>query len=265
MLRFSVLGPLRAWRDDEELDLGPPSRRAVLGLLVLAGGAYVSRSELVDALWGDDPPATAANVLQTHVKHLRRLVEPGRLARARSEILRHTNGGYVLRAAESDVDTFRRHLRQADGEQTVPALAAALRCWHGRPLADLPALAAHPKVIALTIEHRLALIRYGEGMIARGAAAEVVAPLSEAAAQHPLDERVHATLINAMRAAGQRAAAFDVHATISRALADDLGLDPGPELASAYLSLLGAELSTHARNAVSRARVECGRSSRPSA
>ena len=250
VLRVSVLGPLRAWRDDVELDLGPPARRAVLGLLLLAGGAYVSQSELVDALWGNRPPATVANVLQTHVKHLRRLLEPGRRARTRSEVLRYTNGGYAIaaEAVESDLNVFRRQLGLAhdaerDGavDRLGTALADGLTCWQGRPLADIPALATHPKVETLIAERRRTLIRYGEAMIALGAAEEAVAMLGEAAAEQPLDERMQATLINATRAAGRRAAAFEIYAAVRRRLTDELGVGPGPELTSAHLALLRDE------------------------
>lgn len=250
VLRVWVLGPLRAWRDDVELDLGPPARRAVLGLLLLAGGAYVSQSELVDALWGNRPPATVANVLQTHVKHLRRLLEPSRPARTRSEVLRYANGGYAIvpGAVESDLDVFRRQLGLADDaerdgavDRLATALADGLTCWHGRPLADIPALATHPKVETLIAERRRTLIRYGEAMIALGAAEEAVAMLGEAAAEQPLDERMQATLINATRSAGRRAAAFEIYAAVRRRLTDELGVGPGPELTSAHLALLRDE------------------------
>src|SRR5690242_21215969 len=79
-----VLGPVRAWRAGQELDLGPPGRRAVLGFLALARGKALRRGELVDALWGTEPPPSATNVIQTHVKHLRRAFDPDRHSYARS-------------------------------------------------------------------------------------------------------------------------------------------------------------------------------------
>ncbi|WP_353850327.1 winged helix-turn-helix domain-containing protein [Solwaraspora sp. WMMA2065] len=80
-LRVQVLGPVRVWREQQALDPGPTARRAVLGLLALAGGHPLPRSELADALWPDQPPpVTSTNVIQTHVKHLRRLFEPDRPA-----------------------------------------------------------------------------------------------------------------------------------------------------------------------------------------
>ena len=86
-LRIQILGPLRAWRDEEPLELGRIGQRAVLGLLALACGQPLSRAEFVDALWGDAPPPSAANMIQTSVKHLRRLLEPDRPPRTPSAIL----------------------------------------------------------------------------------------------------------------------------------------------------------------------------------
>src|SRR5688500_536333 len=80
LLRVQVLGEVRAWREGDPIALGPTSRRAVLGLLALSGGQPLSRIELMAGLWNGRPPQTAVNVLQTHVKHLRRLLEPGRTA-----------------------------------------------------------------------------------------------------------------------------------------------------------------------------------------
>src|SRR4051794_30459669 len=95
-VRIQVLGSVRAWRDGAELELGPPGRRAMLALLALAGGDAVARRELVDTLWGDRPPPSAVNVVQTHVKHLRRLLEPGRAPHSGSGVLPHIGGGYAV-------------------------------------------------------------------------------------------------------------------------------------------------------------------------
>ncbi|HET6705671.1 AfsR/SARP family transcriptional regulator, partial [Amycolatopsis sp.] len=212
-VRIQVLGSLRVWRDGAEVELGPPGRRAVLGLLALAGGDAVARRDLVDALWGDRPPPSAVNVVQTHVKHLRRLLEPGRAPRAGSGVLPHVGGGYAVRRDAVDVDLWRfRELlaeandayRDTDAGRVVAALGEALRLWHGRPLADLPPLTGHPKVVSLVAERREAFSRYAAAMIDVGAAAEVLPGLAEAAAEQPLDEAAQALLIRAHHALGQR-------------------------------------------------------------
>ncbi|MFK0251698.1 AfsR/SARP family transcriptional regulator [Amycolatopsis azurea] len=246
-VRIQVLGSLRVWLDRAELDLGPPGRRAVLGLLVLAGGEAMSKQDLVDALWGDRPPRSAVNVLQTHVKHLRRLMEPGRASRSGSEILPYVGGGYALRwdAAEIDLPLVRALAAEAndaqrDGEtaRSAALLGEALRWWRGKPLADIPSLATHPKVVALVAERRALLARYGDAMLAIGAADEVLTELVEAAADQPLDEPAQARLIRAYHGAGQRATAFRLYQEVRGRLVEELGVEPGAELLAAHAALL---------------------------
>jgi DNA-binding SARP family transcriptional activator len=246
-VRIQVLGSLRAWHDGAELDLGPPGRRAVLGLLALAGGDAVARRDLVDALWGDRPPPSAVNVVQTHVKHLRRLLEPGRAPRAGSGVLPHVGGGYAVRRDAVDVDLWRFHEliaeandahRDADAARVVASLGEALRLWHGRPLADLPPFTGHPKVVSLVAERREAFSRYAGAMIDTGAAAEVLPDIAEAAAEQPLDEAAQALLIRAHHALGQRGEAFRLYGLVRTRLVDELGIDPGPELLAAHAAVL---------------------------
>jgi DNA-binding SARP family transcriptional activator/Tfp pilus assembly protein PilF len=244
-VRIQVLGPIRAWQVGEELDLGSPGQRALFGLLALAGGQPVSRTELVDALWERRPPLGAANVIQTYVKHLRRLLEPARPARAPSALLPMVGGGYALRVPGEDVDlmSFRSLVNAASAaapeQQRVAALLAqALGLWQGTPLADVPSMAGHPTVVALARERHAALGRYARAMIAIGAAAEALPLLAQAAAAQPLDEAAQTRLIRVYHAAGQRERAFAVYDATRRRLADELGIDPGPELAEAHAALL---------------------------
>lgn len=246
-VRIQVLGSLRAWLGRTELDLGPPGRRAVLGLLVLAGGEAMSKQDLVDALWGERPPRSAVNVLQTHVKHLRRLLEPHRPPRSGSEILPHVGGGYALRwdTVEVDLPHVRGLIAEGDGAQrdgetgrAAALFGEALRWWRGKPLADVPLLATHPKVVSLVAERRSLLARYGEAMLAVGAAEEVLTELVEAAADQPLDEPAQARLIRAYHGAGQRATAFRLYQKVRERLVEELGVEPGPELLAAHAALL---------------------------
>jgi tetratricopeptide (TPR) repeat protein len=125
-----------------------------------------------------------------------------------------------------------------DDRRAASLLDEALGLWHGPPLADLPALAAHPAVVGLEGEYRAALARYGELMIALGSAAEALPRLEEAAAAHPLDEVGQARLIQAYGAAGRRGQAFATFREVRGRLADELGVDPGPELIRAHEGLL---------------------------
>jgi DNA-binding SARP family transcriptional activator/tetratricopeptide (TPR) repeat protein len=245
-VRIQVLGPVRAWRDGAELVLGSAGQRAILGLLAVVDGRAMSRDELVDALWGERPPSTAINVIQTHVKHLRQLLEPVRERRGRSLILPSVGTGYALRPGPDEVDLarFRRIVGAAeavgrgDRGRAAALLGQALRLWQDAPLADLPSLAAHPRVVALAGERRAALVRYADAVVAAGTAAAAIPLLAEAAASHPLDEALQAGLIRAHQAAGQRAVAVTVYHAARRRLATDLGVDPGPELRAAYDALL---------------------------
>jgi len=239
-LRIQVLGPMRAWHDEQLIALGPPGQRSVLGLLVLAGGQPVTQAALIDAIWGAAPPATAVNVIQTHVKRLRRVLEPGRAPRSRSELLPSAGDGYRLGVSPDQVDLlrFRRLVRSAAGGQAVEPLLEALALWQGPPFADLPLLAQHPKAMSIVEEHRTALTRFAEAMLAAGAPDRAVAALEEVVAAQPLDEAGQARLIRAYRAAGRRAQAFTAFHALRRRLADELGVGPGPELSTAYQQLL---------------------------
>src|SRR3954469_9497348 len=103
-LRFAVLGPVRAWRDDTELDLGTPQQRAVLGALLLRRGRTATAEELVDALWGEEPPARAMTALRTYASRLRGVLEPGRAARQKSNLMVSEAGGYALRIPHEALD-----------------------------------------------------------------------------------------------------------------------------------------------------------------
>ncbi|WP_228034838.1 BTAD domain-containing putative transcriptional regulator, partial [Streptomyces spongiae] len=246
-MRIHVLGPVDVRRDGVRLDLGSPQRRAVLALLAVARGQRLPFSGLADALWGERPPASAANVIQTHIKHLRRLLEPGRPARAPSVVLPRLGDGYALRVPYDAIDLLRfRDLvasaetarRDGDQERAAVLLADALALWQQPPLADLPFLAAHPTVVALAGERRGTIAQYGDVMLAAGRGADVLPVLEEAAVAQPLDEDAQARLIRAYEAVGRRDRAVAVYRRSRRRLADELGVDPGPELSGAYAALL---------------------------
>ncbi|HWG98144.1 MAG TPA: BTAD domain-containing putative transcriptional regulator [Pilimelia sp.] len=239
-VRIQVLGQVRAWRDGESVDLGSAGQRAVLGLLALADGKPVTRGMLVHALWGDHPPPTAVNILQTRVKHLRRVLEPDRPPRRDSALIPRVGDGYRLCAPPGGVDLaeFRRLVRLAGQDRDASRLGEALRLWRGDPLIDVPALHRHPALLALVEEWRGALTRYADAMLAEGHADRAVQLLAEAAAAHPLDEAVQSRLIRAYQAAGQRAQAFATYQAVRAQLVRELGVDPGPELAAAHDALL---------------------------
>ncbi|MGH3881695.1 MAG: AfsR/SARP family transcriptional regulator, partial [Actinophytocola sp.] len=101
-LRFEVLGPVRAWRDDAEVDLGSPQQRAVLAVLLLRAGAPAAPDRLVAAMWGDTAPPAAVGMVRSYVSRLRRALGDG--------VIGSVGGGYALPAADLDVAEFERRV-----------------------------------------------------------------------------------------------------------------------------------------------------------
>ncbi|MEV4415165.1 BTAD domain-containing putative transcriptional regulator [Catellatospora sp. NPDC049609] len=250
-VRIQVLGPAGAWRGGHPVDIGPAGQRALFGLLALHCGQVLRRDDLAAGLWPDRPaPPSAANVIQSYVLRLRRLLEPDRPARTPSAVLRKVGDGYrlCLPSAAVDLLRFREHVTAAVDHQqrgrlddAAASLAEALRQWQGEPLADIPVLAEHPRVVALAAERQEALARYGELAVAVGRSADGLPALEEAASAQPLNEAWHARLILAYQAAGRRGQAFAAYHDIRRRLAEELGVDPGAELAAAHDVLLHTE------------------------
>ena len=208
---MQVLGQVRVWHGTDEIPLGPPGRRAVLGLLVLAGGRPVTRAELVDALWGDAPPTSSANVVQSHVMHLRRALEPTRSARSPSRRICTVGDGYRLVTDDASVDLtdFRDLVAAADrAEQRQHQAEAATLVGDalGRRRVpawpDVPALAQHRWVVGVGLDRRRALARYVDAMVSIGRGAGVVSAAVADAAEHPLDESAQARLVRAYRVDG---------------------------------------------------------------
>jgi Transcriptional regulatory protein, C terminal len=114
-VRFSLLGPVRAWRGPAELDLGPSQQRALLALLVIRANQLVSIDDIIDFLWGQDPPGSAVNIIHKYIGSIRRLLEPGLQARASGRWLTRRSGAYQLAidGAMSDLIAFRRTAKDA--------------------------------------------------------------------------------------------------------------------------------------------------------
>ncbi|GIH20451.1 BTAD domain-containing putative transcriptional regulator [Rugosimonospora africana] len=246
-MRFTVLGPVRAWRGAQEIDLGAPQQRALLALLLVRAGRPVSLSDVVDVLWGADPPSTAVNVVHRHVGVLRRLLEPDLPVRSAGRWLVRSAGGYRLDTDADAVDLLRfRELSQqarqavdADAGRAAALFAEALELWHGVCAAGIDADArAHPVFMAVEREF-LATAREAAGAGVRAGQVHRLLPaLQEAAVRAPLDEPLQAGLVLALAAAGQQAEALAVYQRVREQLTDELGIDPGAELAAAHATVL---------------------------
>jgi DNA-binding SARP family transcriptional activator/tetratricopeptide (TPR) repeat protein len=249
-LWVELFGEVRAWRGADVVQLGPAQQRAVFALLALSGGRPVSRDTLVSALWGDDPPRQAVNAIQAHVMRLRRALDPGRAARAPSEVLARSGDGYLLRLCVEDVDAlrFRRLVaaardahRSADYEACYAAAAQALRLWRAAPVADLPPLAGHPLVAALVEARWAAVVWFADAALHRGIPGDALATVEEAVVARPLDESLHGWLIRLYAATGRQVDALGCYEQLRRRLADELGVDPTPQLRELHQTVLRGE------------------------
>ena len=236
-MQFGVLGPLAVTTDAGEPVTVPGTKvRVLLADLLANRNRVVSADRLIDDLWGDDPPANAAGALQVRVSQLRKALndaEPG----AR-DLVESRPPGYLLRTDAVDADRFAALAESAD-----PAtLAEALRLWRGDPYADV-ADAEFVRAEALRLaEQRLAVReRLAQARLARGEHDLVAADLAELVAQHPLREGLRALHLRALYAAGRQSEALDSYADLRTRLADELGLDPGPELAVLHQQILAQD------------------------
>jgi DNA-binding SARP family transcriptional activator/transcriptional regulator with XRE-family HTH domain/tetratricopeptide (TPR) repeat protein len=254
-LWLSVLGPIEAWQGGTPLSLGPPARRAVLGLLLLETGVLVRRDTIVDALWGGAPPHTAVGLVQAHVSRIRRLLQSRKRFADGDRVLDSAGGAYRLILPDDELDllAFRELAARAAAEHTSgDDMAAAdfyeraVRLWRGEPLADVDVLSAYPGVTALKQELAGVLLKYAEIACALGQHYRVLPRLRTLANAEPLNELAHARLIIALAGAGQQAAAIRVYEDMRSRLDRELGLYPGEELAEAYLRVLRQDI--HAGN-----------------
>jgi DNA-binding SARP family transcriptional activator/Tfp pilus assembly protein PilF len=247
-LRFEVLGPLRGWLGDDELVLGWPKQQAVLVALLLRTNRLVPRPELVDAVWGGDPPPSSASLVHTYLGRLRRLLEPGREPGQAGRVLVSTSGsGYVLRLApgQLDLEVFRAHLenarrRSAGGDLAgaVDAYDAALALWHGTPLAGVTGPLAELERARLCELRLTAVEDRAEAMLKLGRDPDLIAEVSALAAENPLRERLRALLMLALYRTGRQAEALAVFADTRRLLVEELGLEPGRRLQRLHHDIL---------------------------
>ena len=248
VVRFTVLGTVRAWRGETELNVGPPQQRAVLALLLANVGRPVSLSEIIEVLWGPDMPSTAANVVHRYVGMLRRVLEPDLPARAAGRWLVRSGGGYLIRADAGAVDLLRFRELCADarrwaGEgqpgQATEQFVHALALWQGPAASGIPGSARECSTFAaLDREHLVAVAEAADVAARCGMVERVLPALRRSAERNPLDEPLHARLVIALAESGRQAEALDTWQEMRTRLRDELGVDPGPELRAAQSQVL---------------------------
>ncbi|GAA2675287.1 transcriptional regulator AfsR [Nonomuraea recticatena] len=247
-LRFAVLGPIRAWRGGDELDLGTPLQRSILAMLLLREGRAVTPTEMIDAVWGEDAPPRALGALRTYVSRLRTVLEPDRSPRSRPELLTSVGKGYALRTSALDLTLFERGVQEAESmrkagrpAEAADSLRAALALWEGEPLAGAVGPYAEHQRDRL-IECRISAIEQLMDLdLELGRHASVVSELIALTADHPLRERLRAQLMLAYYRCGRQGDALAVFTDTRDALIEELGIEPGPELAALHQKILSAD------------------------
>ncbi|GHC35892.1 AfsR/SARP family transcriptional regulator [Streptomyces cinnamoneus] len=246
LLRFHVLGPVRAERGGKPLALGPPQQRATLAILLLRGGRPLTTAELVDGLWGDAPPRSAADTVQTYLDGLRAELEPGYQPGDPARLLVTTDDGHASRlpATALDAAVFEEKLTAGLAARDAGDLAGAherlsagLALWDGTPLATLPGPCAEHERERLTELGSIAREELFGCALALGRDTDVVAGLRALVAEHPLRERSRALLMLALHRAGRQAEALAVFADARRLLAGG----PGPELTRMHERVLAGD------------------------
>ena len=244
---FRLLGPLEVFDEGQSIRVGHGKRRSLLALLLLHPNEVISSERLIDELWGERPPATAAKSLHVYVSQLRRELgrdPPG----ANGGVLVTRGNGYAARVGTDDLDTRRferalagglRALDADDAGRASATLAEALAMWRGPALADLGYEPFAQQEIARLEELRLVAV---EGRIDAdlrlGRHAEVVGELEGLVHEHPLRERLRGQHMLALYRCGRQAEALDAYREGRELLVSELGLEPGPELRALEAGIL---------------------------
>lgn len=246
-MEFRILGPLEAVNDSGTIAaLGGPRHRTLLAALLVHAGRAVSTDRLIEVIWGATPPKSATEMLQVRVSELRKLLS---LEQSSKEDLLITRPpGYLIHVAPDELDSRRFEQLLASGRQALdggePAVAArhlraAVALWRGPPLPEIADRPYAQSEIARLDDLRLqALEARIDADLATGRELELVGELRTLVAEHPLRERFWHRLMLALYRAGRQSEALQAYQSARDLLAEQLGIDPGPELQDLYTSIL---------------------------
>jgi WD40 repeat protein/DNA-binding SARP family transcriptional activator len=250
-MRFQVLGPLEVEADDGPVVLGGPKERLLLALLLARPNQVASVEALIRGLWGEQPPPTAAKTLQSHVKRLRRALEPGRARGAAGQVLVTREPGYLLRVAPGALDAARFEELTAQARRALDSGAAgtaasllreALGLWRGQAFEEFldsdVAVAESDRLAELRL---VALEDRVEADLRLGRHRELVAELEGLVKEQPLRERLWAQLLLALYRSGRQADALLAYQQARSVLVEELGIDPGTELRRLHAAVLAQD------------------------
>ena len=247
---FRILGPLEVIDEGRVIRLGGGKRRALLAVFLLHRGETLSTDRLIDELWGDDPPATAAKTVQVYISRLRKALT-GAGSDGSDGMVVTREYGYELELAPERLDAhcFEQLVAEARGqlvegrpERAAAALETALSMWRGPPLADLAYEPFAQREIARLDDLRVtALEQLIEAKLALGAHVEVVAQLEALIAEHPFRERLRAQQMLALYRSDRQADALQAYQDARRTLVEELGIEPSERLRELEQAILAQD------------------------
>ncbi|WP_103351267.1 BTAD domain-containing putative transcriptional regulator [Amycolatopsis sp. CA-128772] len=246
--RLQLLGPVQLFHGDDPVPIGGPGVRGLLALLALKPGKVVGLDEIIDALWGHDPPATARTIVHGNVSHLRRILRD-----LDGLSILTTPPGYRLDVEPDRIDVHRARTlldraAVATPEVAAALLAEALALWQGPALGGVPDSLRAPELEDLRLAVHGARV---DADLELGRHAELIVELSPIVRADPLAERTAGQLMRALYHAGRRGDALELYRTVSRATLRTLGVEPGAELRWLHERVLNDDLP--ARNVVAPA------------
>ena len=248
-LGFGVLGPLLMTSHGVRVPVGAPKQRAVLAMLLINRNRPVSVESLINAVWDEDPVPAARTSIQAHVSNLRRLLRDAGVDPY--QVLASAPPGYQLSVADADCDLGRFMVAKAAGTQAAAAgrfedasnhLSLALAEWRGPVLDDLRGFAFVDAFATALMEEKVAAhTARAEAEIACGRAGAVIGELEVLTAEHPYREPLWAQLITAYYVTERQSDALGAYRRLKRALAEGLGIDPGPTVSALHERILRQE------------------------
>lgn len=247
-VRFKVLGPLRVTDRRGTRPIPGGRQRIVLAALLEHANRPVPAERLAEVVWDGSPPDGAVPTLRTYVMRLRRGLGPGAAERIATE-----DSGYVARVGEDELDSlfFEAQCRTAeaaahagDWPLVAAAVERALALWRGTPLQDVPCRTLQEAWLPRLEQSQLQALEWqAEAGLHLGRNEQLIQPLRELTAAHPLRERFHAQLMLALARTGRQAEALAAYQDARRALVEALGIEPGAQLRSLHARILSGEVA----------------------
>lgn len=239
--RFRLLGAVEARLDGRVLEVGHLRQRCVLAALLLDANATVTVDELVDRVWGERPPQRARETLYGYVSRLR-----AALAAGQDVYIARRPTGYVLTVDPDavDVQRFHRLVGQARANADLDLYEEALGLWRGEAFSALDTPWLNGMRSALDRARLGAALDRNDLALRHGRFADVLEEIGVAAEANPLDERIAGQLMLALSHAGRPGEALACYRGLRKRLAEELGIEPGEQLAALHQRILRAETST---------------------